>query len=110
VALPPAPLAIPTEALGDAEIDGLVAKNVCKLQRAPKVTETEMVIVRDVPAFVAKIQGERLYVPAAVAVTTGMRLAEVLALRWNRVDLDRGVIQVREALEWTKAHGVRFKS
>lgn len=32
-----------------------------------------------------------------------------MALRWNRVDLDRGVIEVREALEETKAHGVRFK-
>ena len=69
-----------------------------------------MVIVRDVPAFVARLQGERLYVPAMVAVFTGMRLAEVLALRWNCVDLDRGVIQVREALEWTKAHGLRFKT
>jgi integrase len=38
-----------------------------------------------------------------------MRLGEILALRWNRVDLDRKVIQVREALEHTKAHGIRFK-
>src|SRR5262245_22768967 len=30
-------------------------------------------------------------------------------LRWNRVDLDKGVIQVREALEQTKAPGIRFK-
>jgi integrase len=40
---------------------------------------------------------------------TGMRLGEVLALRWGRVDLDRKVILVREALEETKAHGIRFK-
>jgi integrase len=32
-----------------------------------------------------------------------------LALRWGRVDLDRNIIQVREALENTKAHGIRFK-
>jgi integrase len=37
-------------------------------------------------------------------------LGEVLALRWSRVDLDKAVIQVREALENTKAHGIRFKS
>jgi integrase len=36
-------------------------------------------------------------------------LGEVLALRWNRVDLDGKVLKVREALEQTKAHGIRFK-
>ena len=44
-----------------------------------------------------------------VSLFTGMRLSEVLALRWNRVDLDRKVLKVREALEQTKAHGIRFK-
>jgi integrase len=38
-----------------------------------------------------------------------MRLGEVLALRWGRVDLDHGAINVREALEHTRAHGIRFK-
>ena len=45
-----------------------------------------------------------------VALFTGMRLAEVLALRWSRVDLDGKTISVREALEPTKAHGIRFKT
>jgi integrase len=69
-----------------------------------------MAIVRDVPAFVFKIAGERLYAPAMVALFTGMRLGEVLALRWSRVDLDGKTIAVREALEATKAHGIRFKT
>jgi integrase len=34
----------------------------------------------------------------------------VLALRWNRVDLDAKIIQIRETLEQTEAHGIRFKS
>ena len=40
---------------GDAERDGLVMKNVCKLQKAPKVADSEMAIVQDVPGFVAKL-------------------------------------------------------
>jgi integrase len=97
------------KALRDAEIDGLVTKNVCKVQRAPKVSGTEMVIVRDVSAFAAKLReaAGRLYVPALLALFTGVRLGEVLALRWGRIDLDAKVIQVREALEQTS--GVRFK-
>ena len=91
-----------SRALSDAESDGVVVRNVCKLQRAPKVAESEMVIVQDVPAFVDKIRGERLYVPAIVALFTGMRLGEILALRERRVNLDAGVIEVREALEETQ--------
>jgi integrase len=98
-----------SKALSDAERDGVVVKNVCKLQKAPKVAETEMAIVHDVPSLVNKMRGARLYVPAVVALTTGMRLGEILALREQRVNLDSGVIEVREALEETKAHGVRFK-
>lgn len=29
--------------------------------------------------------------------------------RWGRVDLERNVVSVRDALEKTKAHGIRFK-
>jgi integrase len=64
------------KALGDAKRDGTVVKNVCKLQRPPKVPDHEMVIVRDVPAFVAKIEGARLYVHAVLALFAGMRLGE----------------------------------
>jgi integrase len=99
------------KALQDAERDGLVVKNVCRVQKAPKVPETEMVIVRDVPAFVTALRSsERFYVSAMVALFTGMRLSEVLALRWNCVDLGGKVIRVRQALEQTTAHGVRFKA
>jgi len=97
------------KALRDAEKDSLVTKNVCELQRAPKVSDEQMVIVRDVPALVDKLGGFRLRVPAMVALFTGMRLGEILALRWNNVDLDSGAIRVREALEQTKAQGIRFK-
>lgn len=45
-----------------------------------------------------------------MALVTGLRLGEILALRDRSVDLDKGVIQVREALEETKAHGIRFKA
>ena len=56
-----------SKALGDAESDGLVVKNVCRSHKAPKVAERDMVIVQDVPGFIAKIQGSRLYVHALLA-------------------------------------------
>lgn len=51
----------------------------------------------------------RLQMLATVSLFTGMRLGEVLALRWSRVDIDKKIIQVHEALEEIKKHGIRFK-
>jgi integrase len=71
-----------------------------------------MVIVQDVSDFVSRLReaAGRLYTPAIAALFTGLRLGEVLALRERSLDLDKGIIEVREALEETKAHGIRFKS
>jgi integrase len=98
-----------SKALADAAKNDLVTRNVAKAEPAPKVTDDEMVIVQDVPGLVDKLQGSRLRVPAMMALFTGMRLGEVLALRWSRVNLDGRVLNVREALEQTRAHGIRFK-
>ena len=99
-----------SKALSDAVKNELTVKNVAKTHSAPKLSDEEMVIVRDVPALVERLKGHRLEMLAMVSLFTGMRLGEVLALRWLRVDLDKKVIQVREALEETKAHGIRFKA
>lgn len=98
------------KALNDATRNEVINRNVAKMQSAPKVDDAEMVIVRDVLGLTAKLVGSRVHVPAMIALFTGMRLGEVLALRWGHVDLERKVIQVREALEQTKAHGIRFKA
>jgi integrase len=98
-----------SKALGDAARDDLVSRNVAKIEPAPKVSDEEMVIVQDVPSLIERLRDWRLGAVAMVALFTGMRLGEVLALRWGRVELDPKVIKVREALEQTKAHGIRLK-
>jgi integrase len=98
------------KALAGAAKNEIVLKNVVATQSAPKVDDDEMAIVKDVPAFIEVVRQHRLFVPAIISLFTGMRLGEVLALRWGRVDLDRKVIEVREALEETTAHGIRFKA
>jgi integrase len=75
----------------------------------PKVETVEQVIVRDIPNLVLKLQGWRYGGVAMVALFTGLRLGEVLALRWTNIDLDRKVLRVVETLEQTKAFGIRFK-
>jgi integrase len=43
-----------------------------------------------------------------VALSTGMRRGEILALRWKSIDLDRGLVRVVESLEQTRT-ALRFK-
>jgi integrase len=47
---------------------------------------------------------------AVVALFTGLRRGELLALRWRHIDLDHKILMVREALEETRGHGIRFKA
>jgi integrase len=100
-----------SSALNDAAENDLVMRNVLQSKSPPKVPDDEMIIVQDVPAFIATIKtnGRALYVPAMTSLFTGMRRSEILALKWGRVDLDQKVIKVLEALEFTTAHGIRFK-
>jgi integrase len=61
-----------------------------------------------VRSVVTALAGTPLYPPVMIALFTGLRRGEILALRWQHVDLDSKIITVREALEETKA-GLRFK-
>ena len=68
-----------SKALRDAVTNEELIKNVAKTKTAPKVTDEEMVIVKDVPGLIAKLPRTPIYVPAMIALFTGMRLGEVLA-------------------------------
>ena len=56
----------------------------------------------------ASIRHKQLYWPVLLALTTGMRRGEILALRWKNVDLERKTLGVTESLEQT-ASSIRFK-
>lgn len=98
-----------SKALKDAVANEELVKNVAKAKAAPKVTTDEMVIVRDVPGLVAKLPRGPIYAPAMIALFGGLRLGEVLALRWGRVDIEGKKLTVEEALEET-GQGLRFKA
>jgi integrase len=99
-----------SKALREGMRHDLVLKNVAAIQRAPKIAANEMVILtpEQVAGLPAQLEGQALAAPAIVALFTGMRRGEILALRWSNVDLAGKVIRVRESLEVTKA-GLRFK-
>jgi integrase len=62
----------------------------------------------EVAALLGAVRGTDLECPVILALTCGLRRGEILALRWEDVDLERGVLLVRRSLEETK-QGLRFK-
>jgi integrase len=91
----------------------LIARNPCDVfkKRLPKVERREMATLTPEQAqrLLAAIRHNRVYWPVLIALATGMRRGEVLALRWRNADLDRGNLRVVESLEQTNA-GLRFKA
>lgn len=51
----------------------------------------------------------RLYWPVLLALTTGMRRGEIVALRWKNIDFEKMTVRVVESLEQIKQE-IRFKA
>ena len=100
-------------ALGRAVEQQVIARNPADAlaRHLPKVERREMItLTADQAArLLEAIKRNRVYWAVLIALCTGMRRGEILALRWKNIDLDRGVARVVESLEQTKA-ALRFKA
>jgi integrase len=92
-------------ALQRAVDDGILGRNVAALvgrSNRPKARRVEM---RTIAAdgqprrFLEAAKSERLEALLVLAITTGMRRGELLALRWKDADLERGVLAVTGSLQ-----------
>ena len=83
---------------------GVIASNPALNARAPSVRPRPMSILSEDECrrFVEAVKGNRLEALFLLAVTTGMRQGEILALRWRDIDLDAGSLSVRGTLSRTR--------
>lgn len=86
-------LAVLRRALGQAEKWQLVPRNVAKLVDAPRVSREE------VQRLLETARGHRLYALFVLAVALGLRQGELLGLRWQDVDFERGTLTVAVQLQ-----------
>lgn len=94
-------------ALHDALKWELVYRNVADAVDPPKAVRKEVIPLteKEINVLLDGLKGTYLYVPTFIALATGLRLGEVLGLLWRDVDLEQGVLTVREAQK-TKREGV----
>lgn len=89
------------KALDDALRFGLIPRNVISLVKAPPMGKHPMRVYTPEQArkFLETAKGTRHEALYVLALSTGMREGEMLALKWRDVDLDAGVVQVQTTLK-----------
>lgn len=85
----------------------LVDRNVAQAVQPPKPEKKEMdaVTPEEVDRILAAATGSEIEVPVTVALGTGMRLGEVLGLRWSDIDFKGESLRVRQTVNLDKTFG-----
>lgn len=88
--------AVLRRALNQALEWDLVARNVATLVKPPRIEEKELHYLTPEQArkLIQTVQGDRLEALYTVALALGLRRGEALGMRWQDVDLDKGILSV----------------
>jgi len=95
-------------ALEDAVKWGLVARNVAGLVTPPRVErhEVQALTVEQAKKLLACAKGSFLSALFVLALTTGMRRGELLALRWSDVDFEQATVFVHRTVTRAAEYGL----
>lgn len=96
-------------ALENAVKWGLVPRNVANLVTPPRVEryEAQTLTAEQVVKLLETAQESHIESLLIMAVTTGMRRGELLALHWDDVDFEKGVVYVRRTVNRINGYGMR---
>ena len=77
--------------------------------RPPRVDMTPLT-EEQTRILLMEVAKTRFYGVVFVAIMTGLRRGEVLGLRWCDVNAGRGVLEIRQTVQYTPEQGVYFKA
>jgi integrase len=90
----------------DAAVRGeLIYRNVCDTVKMPKVTAAKVETLKEDQLDFSPLEGHWVHPIASLALLSGARRGELLALRWSDLDLDAGTMRIERSLEHTRAGG-----
>lgn len=91
---------------------GLLSRNPCDaVDNIPKPSKKERLTftTEETLSLLEQLNGNPLYLPVLIAVTTGMRRGEILGLRWKDIDLDKKRLYIRQIVIETRQYGLEVK-
>ncbi|WP_105970400.1 tyrosine-type recombinase/integrase [Streptomyces geranii] len=90
-----------SSALTRAMREELITRNVARLVVLPKWRRRKVDpwTVEEATRFLAVARGHRLYAAFVLALYYGMRRGEILGLRWQDIDFQRGTFNVEQQLQ-----------
>lgn len=92
-------IAVLSRALNYAIAIDLIGRNPCRMVRTPRVIKHKVkpLTVEQANALLAAADAHQLGLLFRLALSLGLRRGELLALTWENIDLERGVLTVQEA-------------
>lgn len=94
--------------LKQAYLNEMIKKNICEFIKVPKVSRKEMrVLTREEQKnLITASRNHRLGIVVILDLFTGMRLGEILALRWNDIDFNKNIISVKNTIKRVTTHNI----
>ena len=95
------------EALKHAELWQLIPRNPADAVTPPRFPKKEIAAlsVEETRRLLEQAEGTAWYAIIYLAVASGARLGELLALRWSDVDLDRGAMKIARSVQRISGKG-----
>lgn len=99
------------EALDHALKSGLISRNVADAVKPPRKVKHDIKVLdeENIPKLLDLFKDSYLYMPIYLAVMTGMRAGEILALRWENIDMKEGIINISQSLRQRKVGQPEFQ-
>jgi integrase len=95
------------QVLASAVMAGKIYKSpMARVQTAPRVQRAEIRVLDEgeFATLIQSLEGKPLFYPVLLAWASGVRRGELLGLRWQDVDFNKGTIRITQAVElvgWT---------
>ena len=95
------------KALDNAVKWNVLPRNICDAVTPPRIPRKELNYLNSDQAhtLLREVKEHRLEALLTLAITTGMRRGELLALRWLDIDFKDGSLQVKRAVSYHKGYG-----